>query len=157
MRYDFREVEDVDSFVSVPEGEYLCRIAEVRAGVSKEGAPRWNFRLEVAEGDYAGRTAAWDSITWSARGVQRVKLVLTAFGFDTRGELELEERDLLGLEVRARFVLEEREDAFSGRRQLRLRVPFEGYARRDASGSDGSAAYVFGGSSTVDEAAPEDE
>jgi hypothetical protein len=150
-------VEDVDSFVSVPEGEYLCKIAEVRAGTSKEGAPHWNLRLEVAEGDYAGRTAGWDSITWSTKGVRRVKIVLTALGFDTRGELELEPDELVGLRARVRLTLEEREDAFSGRRQLRLKVPFEGWARADPDGDGDLATWALDGSSTVDEGAPEDE
>ena len=30
MRFDFSQVEDYESFVSVPEGTYLCRIAEVQ-------------------------------------------------------------------------------------------------------------------------------
>jgi hypothetical protein len=150
-------VEDVQSFVSVPEGEYGCKVAEVRAGISKEGAPRWNLRLEVDEGDLAGRTAAWDSITWSARGIHRVKLVLTALGLDTRGEVELDPDDLLGLRARVRFELEEREDAISGRRQLRLRVPYEGFAQLDTDGRNGAASYALRRSSTVDEAVPEDE
>ena len=57
MRFDFSQIEDVESFVSIPEGTYLCRVAEVRAGVTRDGSVRWSLRLEVAEGEYAGRTA----------------------------------------------------------------------------------------------------
>ena len=32
MRYNFAEVEDIQSFVSIPAGVYDCRIAEVREG-----------------------------------------------------------------------------------------------------------------------------
>lgn len=139
MRYDFSGVEDVDSFVSVPEGDYLCRIAEVREGTSKEGAPRWNLRLEVIEGEYAGRTAAWDSLTWSQKGVHRVKTVLAALGIDTRGEVDVVGRDLLGREALVRLTLEEREDSLTGRRQVRLRVPYNGFLRREEESSPNGA------------------
>jgi len=127
MKYDFSTMEDVDSFVSVPEGSYLCRVAEVREGQTRDGSPRWSFRLEVVDGEHAGRTAAWDALTWSERGVHRVRLVLEAFGIDTRGEVELEPQDLVDLEAQVRVVIEEREDPITSRRQLRMRVPYQGY------------------------------
>ena len=73
MHYDFSQVEDTQSFVSIPEGAYECRIAEVREGLSRDGSVRWSFRLEVLRGEYAGRTAGWDALTWSERGISRVK------------------------------------------------------------------------------------
>lgn len=134
MRYDFSEVEDVESFVSVPEGRYRCRVAEVREGLARDGSVRWSLRLEVAEGDYAGRTAGWDSLTWSDRGVVRVRRVLDALGVDTSGVVELEAHELVGRQVEALFQTEEREDPLSGRRLLRLRVPYAGYAAVDGNG-----------------------
>ena len=50
MQIDFSELDDVESFLSVEEGSYLCRVAEVREGTTREGSPRWSFRLEVVEG-----------------------------------------------------------------------------------------------------------
>jgi hypothetical protein len=84
----------------------------------------------VLSGEWAGRTAAWDSLTWSERGVYRVKKVLEAFGLDVRGELEIDPQDLLNLQARVRVVPEEREDPVTGRRQVRMRVPYLGYAPR---------------------------
>ena len=127
MKLDFTNVEDAESYVSVPEGTYVCRIAEVRLYVARDGSPRWNLRLEVAEGEYAGRTAAWDSLTFSERGMPRVKQVLGRFGLDVSGKLEIEANDLVGLQARAQCVLEEYEDKLTGRRQTRLRVPYLGY------------------------------
>jgi hypothetical protein len=127
MQYDFSTVEDVQSFVSVPEGTYLCRIAEVRERTTREGAPLWSFRLEVAEGDYAGRTGAWDSLSWSERGLSRVKQVLARLGFDVSGMVNITPDDLLDLQVQAELVIEEREDPVSGRRVERMRVPYMGY------------------------------
>jgi hypothetical protein len=127
MRFDFSKVDDTRSFVSVPEGSYVCRIAEVRQRASRDGSPRWSYRLEVVEGEYSGRTAAWDSITWSDRGIVRVKLVLGALGFDTSGMLELDPNDLIDRKTRVSFLHEKQENAETGERVERLRVPYAGY------------------------------
>lgn len=128
MRFDFDSVAYDRMFTSVPEGTHVCHITEVREQTARDGSPRWTFRLVVTTGDFAGRTAGWDSITWSERGVHRVQQVLCALGVDARGEVELEASELIGLRARVRFELEEREDASSGRRELRLRVPYAGYS-----------------------------
>jgi Protein of unknown function (DUF669) len=132
MRYDFSSVDDVESFVSVPEGLYRCRIAEVRERPARDGSVRWSFRLEVLDGEWAGRTAAWDSVTWSERGIFRVKKVLEALNLDVSGELELEPGDLVNLQALVKVVPEDREDPTTGRRQIRNRVPYLGYAHVDA-------------------------
>ena len=127
MQYDFSTVANMVSYASVPEGHYLCRVEEVREGVARDGSPRWSLRLEVAEGDHAGRTAAWDSITWSERGIHRVKLVLDSLGVETEGVVEIAPDDLVDLRACVQVVPEEREDPLSGRRELRNRVPYDGY------------------------------
>ena len=128
MNVDFSSIEDVESFLSIPEGSYLCRVAEVREGLTREGSPRWALRLEVADGEYTGRTAAWDGLVWSERGLPRVKCVLGHLGFDVGGALDVSPGDLVDRRIRAQLVNEEREDPVSGRRVARLRVPFMGYA-----------------------------
>jgi hypothetical protein len=134
MKVDFSQVEDSESYVSIPEGTYVCRIVEVRPYATREGSPRWSFRLEVAEGEYAGRTAAWDSLIFSERGLPRVKHVLACFGFDVSGALELSPEDLKNLRARATCTLEEYEDRLTGRRQRRLRVPYLGYENANGNG-----------------------
>jgi len=127
MQIDFSTVEDVESFVSIPVGTYVCRVAEVREAQTREGSPRWGLRLEVAEGEYAGRTAAWDGLVWSERGLPRVKTILGRLGFDVSGHLEIESSELVGRQAIVQLELEEREDPLSGRRVSRLRVPYMGY------------------------------
>jgi hypothetical protein len=127
MKLDFSSVDDLESFVSIPEGTYLCRIVDVREGTTREGSPRWALRLEVVEGEYAGRTAAWDGLVFSERGLPRVKQILARLGFDVQGTLELSPADLLDLRATVQFVTEEREDPLTGKRIVRLRVPYTGY------------------------------
>jgi hypothetical protein len=135
MHFDFSSVDDVESYISVPEGVHNCRVAEVREGRARDGSVRWSFRLEVLDGEWAGRTAAWDSFTWSERGVYRVKKILEALGLDVRGELEIDPADLVNLQARVKVEPEEREDPVTGRRQVRMRVPYLGYAPLDADGA----------------------
>ncbi len=131
MRIDFSGVEDVENFVSVPEGTYLCRVTEVREGVTREGSPRWSYRLTVENGEHAGRTAAWDGFSWSERGMRRAKHVLSKLGFDTDGVVDVELSDLLQRRAFVQIHYEEREDPISGTRQIRPRVPFLGYESAD--------------------------
>lgn len=148
MRFDFSSVDDMESFVSVPEGVHSCRIAEVREGRARDGSVRWSFRLEVLDGAFAGRTAAWDSLTWSERGVYRVKKLFAAFGLDVRGELDVAPSDLVNLQARVKVEPEEREDPVTGRRQVRMRVPYLGYSPLERetkpAGEDESLAPVDG-------------
>ena len=137
MRFDFSQIDDVQSFVTIPEGQYLCRIAEVREGLARDGSVRWSLRLEVAEGELAGRTAGWDNLTWSERGTPRVKSAFEAFGLDVSGVLELAARDLVGTLVTAQLELEEWEDA-GGNRRPRLRVPYLGYAPAEGRPVEGA-------------------
>ncbi|MBK7642325.1 MAG: hypothetical protein IPJ19_04645 [Planctomycetes bacterium] len=132
MRFDFSSVDDVESYVHVPEGLHNCRVAEVRDGRSRDGSVRWSYRLEVLDGEWAGRTAAWDSLTWSERGIYRVKKVLAALGLDVKGVVEIVPTDLIGLRTRVRVEPEEREDPSTGRRQVRMRVPYLGYEAYEA-------------------------
>lgn len=127
MELDFSQVEDVEDYLSVPPGHYLCRVVEVREGWSRNGDSRWSVRLEVVDGDFAGKSAAWDFLTFGERGVRRAKHVLAAFGFETRGRLEIEPDDLVGRSALVRVVAEENVDNSTGVRQVRPRVPYDGY------------------------------
>lgn len=128
MRVDFSEVEDVEEFASVPEGTYLCKVAEVHSSTTREGSQRLWYRLVVEDGDHAGRTAAIDGITFSQRALVRAKHVLEMLGFDVAGEVDVTPAGLEGRRALVQIVYEEREDPVSGKRQMRPRVPFRGYA-----------------------------
>ena len=132
-----RTVDPEDGFVMVPEGFYECEIAEARSRRSRDGSEQWSFRLQVTDGELAGRTAAWDSLTWSERGVYRVKNVLHALGIDVSGVVRMDCADLVGRWARVQIVHEDWEDPVTGNRQKRSVVPYLGYV---ASGGDAAQA-----------------
>jgi hypothetical protein len=127
MEIDFKQVEDLEDLRAVPDGEYTCRIAEIRESRSPAGHIRWGLRWEVALGDWQGRTACWDSLHWSERGLPRLKYVLRILGFDVSGELSVQATDLENRRALVSCTSEEREDPVSGIRRLLNRVPFAGY------------------------------
>ena len=126
MRMDFTNVEDV-SYVSVPEGTYLCQLEDLRERSTRDGSPRWSFRLVVKEGEYAGRTAAWDNVSWTERGMGRAKHVLSKLGFDVSGVVEIDAEELVGKRAHVRIEFEEHLDPVSGIRSVRPSVPYMGY------------------------------
>jgi len=128
QEHDYGTIDEPQDFKSIPAGEYTVRIADVRVGVTRDGSERWGMRLVVTDGEYAGRTAAWDGLTFSERGLPRVKFVLSRLGFDVGGRLALEPEDLIGHEAHVRLLEEEVTNA-EGRSVSRLRVPFTGWSR----------------------------
>ena len=85
MKVDFGSVENIEDLRAVPPGEYCCLIAEVRESESPAGHTRWGLRWEVANGEYVGKTACWDSLHWSERGMPRAKYLLNTLGIDAQG------------------------------------------------------------------------
>lgn len=140
MQLDFSNVEDVEDLRSVPEGEYLCKVSEVRVSQSPAGHTRWSLRWEVTHGDYLGRTACWDSLHWTDRGLPRAKFVLKVLGFDVEGPLDVEATDLEGRHALVRCTAEDREDPVTGTRRLVNRVPFTGYRPAPQENNGGSGA-----------------
>ena len=149
-QWNLGQVDTVHSFASIPPGEYEVRIVDVRPGQAKDKSERWTLRLEVATGDYAGRTAAWDSLTWSERGVVRVKHVLAALGYDVDGVVDVQPQDLLGRGARVQVITEEFESPATGQRVERMAVPFRGWT----PWPEGAAPVRVGASSAPAPAAP---
>jgi len=80
MRFDFTSVDDVESYINVPEGLHNCRVAEVRDGRARDGSVRWSYRLEVIDGEWPGARRP-GLAHWSERGIYRVKKVLAALAW----------------------------------------------------------------------------
>jgi len=126
VRVDFDQVDDAENYVSVPNGSYLCQVGEVRVRAADDGAERWGIRWIVADGAFAGRTAAWDSIAFHPRGLRRAKLVLARLGVTVDGAQEIRPSAIEGRRAQVTVFAQERVDPVSGRRVISNRVPFAG-------------------------------
>ncbi len=127
IEIDFDAPHRVWDYVRVPDGTYLCRIAEVRTGTTRAGDERWALRLVVHEGEHAGKQAAWDSVVFSRRGVARARLVFRALGLPASGRVNAGPQDLEG---RTATVTIRAVDytAPSGEVVRRSEVPYDGFA-----------------------------
>ena len=131
MEIHFDTKDAVSDFVSVPEGTYLCRVAEVRVGETRSGDARWSLRLLVAEGRHVGKQAAWDSLVFSVRGRARARLILRALRMPTEGKVDIEPEDLTGREALVAVRPTEYESP-SGQLIRRNEVPYDGYRAADS-------------------------
>lgn len=141
VRVDFDQVDDAENYVSVPNGTYLCQVGEVRPRTGDDGAERWGIRWIVAEGPFAGRTAAWDSIAFHSRGLRRAKLVLARLGVAVEGAQEIRPSAIEARRAMVTVYAQERVDPGTGRRVISNRVPFAGVEAADG----GPAAPDAGG------------
>ena len=161
MRQDFSTVPEPEThLVTVPPGRYLCRVRQVHERTTRDGAnAQWAIVLDVAEGEHAGRLAAWDNLTFSERGLPRVKMALRAFGFDVTGVVDLEPDQLQGRRALVDLVETQWTDPRTGHRTHRLSVPFSGYAHPGScdpeAGAEPAQEDATGGSGGPGSAAAE--
>ena len=128
-KIDFANVDDVQDFSPLPDGEYLCRLAEIEEASTHAGDEMWKLKFEVADGEYAGRYI-FDNMVFSEAALKRVKLICSRLGIDVSGEVELTPSMLEGATCIIRTEIEEYEDN-EGRTKRRNVVPFAGYERAD--------------------------
>jgi len=126
VRVDFDQVDDAENYVSVPNGTYLCEVAEIRPRQAEDGAERWGIRWVVLDGPFAGRTAAWDNLGFEARHLRRTKLILHRLGLAVDGPQEIKPATVEGRRAMVTVYARERTDPSTGRRIISNRVPFAG-------------------------------
>jgi hypothetical protein len=124
---NFDEIPETTDYKSVPAGSYVCRIDEVRVGTSRDGSERWSLKLVVDRGDFSGRLAAWDGLTFSERGLPRVKSVFHRLGLQSTGRVKIVPEDLVGRRSLVTIIDDEWTNPQSGERILRTSVPYHGY------------------------------
>ncbi|MCA9001407.1 MAG: hypothetical protein KDB61_05760 [Planctomycetes bacterium] len=151
MRQNFADIDETHSLITIPPGRYPCIVVDTRMHVARDGSPRWGVHWKVLSGILAGKTAAWDNLTWSERGLPRVKQVLHMLGFDVSGVVELEPQDLLGRKAMVQVEKEVYEDELTGQRIERLSVPYNGYAPYE-EGADRVPEWNGEGGSVGDDA-----
>jgi hypothetical protein len=134
-KVDFANVDDVQDFSPLPDGKYLCMLADLEEGSTRHGDEMWRLKFQVAEGEYKGRYV-FDNLVFSDSAMKRVKLVCSRLGIDVSGEVDLTPDMLLGKMAVLTLEQEEYEDN-EGRVKRRNTVPFAGYAR--APGEEAAA------------------
>ncbi len=145
MEVDFENLED---YISVPPGTYLCEIALVRESTSKAGDPMWGVCLRVADGQHVGHLACWDNLVFSDRGRSRVRDIFAALGLPSQGRVEVRSEELVGRQafVEVRKGAYQRADGTVAK--PRNEVPYDGYrpvapaANRSAHGKSEPAQDI---------------
>ncbi len=128
-RFEFEESPPTVDYVTVPQGRYVCTIAEVAPGSTRNGDPRWGIKLVISEGEFTGRLAAWDGLVFSERGTHRARRVLGALGLPNTGEVELDPADLVGRRAIVEVRPAEYDDRTTGQKIRRNEVAYDGYLR----------------------------
>ncbi len=137
MDFDLGTDQDkMKDFVTVPAGTYLCRVAEVTRGTTRNGDERWGIRLIVAEGEFVGTLAAWDGIVFSERGRFRARRILAAMGLPSSGRVSIEPEDVLGKQVFVEVRPRDFKDSLTGEEVRRNEVPYDGYRAKVEGGSE---------------------
>lgn len=161
MRIEACEGEQVDDFVVVEDGTYRMRVGEVRPVVAGDGRESWMLRMELEGGVLAGRTAVLDWLNFTERGMDRVRLVLAALGFDVSARLEVEPDELVGRVADVRIATEESRRESDGRLLRRSRVAYAGWSvvhgDEGDSGEDSMGVTASGGGASGDDGTSTDD
>ncbi len=128
MQIEPDEGSGIDDYVVVEEGTYALRIEGVEERNNADGDVSWMLRLGLVEGERAGRIASVDWLNFSARGMHRVRSVLSALGFDVSVAVEVQPEDLMGKVAHVRLIIQESTHPDTGRTQRRSRVPYDGWS-----------------------------
>jgi hypothetical protein len=129
MKVNFNVIEDVQNFVPLPDGQYLCRLSQVEESSTQNGDDMWKLRFEVVNGQHEGRFI-FDNMVFSEAAIKRVKLICACLGIDINGEVDLTPELLKDRHCLVTVVTEEFVDS-EGTSKTRNSVPFAGYKLAD--------------------------
>lgn len=127
MKVNFQNIEDVEDYSPLPDGQYLCQLIKVEEAFTHNADPLWKLRFEVVQGPHTGRFI-FDNMVFSERAMKRVKLICYALGLDTSLEVELIPDLILERHCYVKVVTEEYVDN-EGNTKCRNSVPFAGYVQ----------------------------
>ena len=126
---DFNTIDDVQDFTPLPEGTYLCRLADVEEATTQYGDDMWKLRFIVESGEHRGRYI-FDNMVFSEAALKRAKLICSRLGLDVSGELDLTPSVITNRTCNVSVNIEEYKDQ-EGNVKSRNVVPFAGYERAD--------------------------
>jgi len=89
---DFSEVQDLQP---LPDGQYTATVVSAKEGISQNGNPKIDIQWSVEGGDYDGRRI-FDTLTFTAKALFRVKATLKGLGFPENFSGDITAEDLIG-------------------------------------------------------------
>ena len=125
MQINFDEIDSIGEYQPVPEGTYVCRVARVDEARSSRGDDMWKLRLEIEDGEHAGRVI-FDRLVFSPRAMPRVKRICQCLGVRVEGQLELTADMLVGRRCQVRVLVGDYIDQ-DGEARTNNTVPYDGY------------------------------
>ena len=128
-KIDFNGVDDVNDFTPLPEGKYLCRVAEVEEATTRNGDEMWKLKFAIESGPHKGRIV-FDNMVFSDAAKKRVKLICSRLGIETSSEVDLNPDDIKGRCCYLTLEIGEYED-HEGNIKKKNVVPFTGYERAE--------------------------
>lgn len=128
-KINFDEIEDVQDYTPIPEGRYLCRLAEIEEAKTQNNDEMWNVRFEVVEGTHKGRVV-FDRMVFSDAAMKRVKLICSRLGINVSGPVNLTPEMLKGKTCLLTVEIEEYLDEHQKAKKRNV-VPFAGYEKAD--------------------------
>ncbi len=137
---DFNNIDDVDDFTPLPEGQYPGRLDRIEEAQTKHGDEMWKLRFVVESGEYMGRYI-FDNMVFSEAALKRVKLICSRMGLDVSGETELTPESLKGRSCLITVGIEDYGDD-EGKIKTRNVVPFAGYDSLEADDEDADEENV---------------
>lgn len=123
---DFTNVGDITVFTPLPEGQYHCKLVNIRMSFTQSGEELWRLRWMVTQGEYKNRFL-FDNLVFSDAALKRVKLICSCLGIDTEGKVTIGRHTLIGKTCYVSVVIEEYEDS-QGNVKSRNSVPYTGYS-----------------------------
>lgn len=136
-KIDFNRVDDVQDFSPLPDGRYLCRVAEVEEASTQYGDEMWKLRFVVESGPHRGRYI-FDNMVFSDAALKRVKLICSRLGLDVSRELDVTPKLVKGRTCYVTVETEDYEDQEGNTKQRNV-VPFAGYERADQAAKPAAA------------------
>jgi len=124
-RVDFSNVSEIADFAPIPDGEYLCRLADVEPDLTKAGDEMWKLRWKVEGGEHDGRLI-FDNLVFKLDTISRVKLLCSCCGIDVSGEVDVQPALILDKRAMVTTYQEEYQDR-NGIAKVSNKIPFDGY------------------------------
>lgn len=138
VEINFDDVEDVQDFTPVPEGEYMVKVADVTEDETQYGDDIWGLKLEIINGEYSGRYV-FDNMVFSEKALKRVKLICSRLGIDTSGTVDLTPDMLMDKQCAVDVVITEyitHNEEGAEQKKKKNSIPFAGYKRVGDAGQD---------------------